>query len=191
MLEKKIIILFVFGLLFSSCEGRLNEPSRTTAKPESTKLQGGSQTLPELPKEIVIVIGRGGSNYGHIISINKKGSIQYGVGSSFIKTDESGDMTEAFNPDLIKYDERYSKKQKQLSAENITKLAELISDEEKLRRFDEKGSVKDDYEYCVYLDKKNVAFGYRINMPDFPKNLRSLINLILDEIEIHELPGMA
>lgn len=190
MLIKKVVILFVFGLLFSSCEGQSNELSKTV-KRESKKLQSGSHTLAKLPKEIFIVIGRGGSNYGHIISINKNGYIQYGVGSYFMKTDESGDMSETFNSVLIKYDEKYSKKQKQLSAENITKLAELISDEEKLQRFDDMGTVSDDYEYRVYLDKKNVAFGYEIYMSGFPKNLRSLIDLILDEIEIHELPGMA
>ena len=95
-------------------------------------------------------------------------------------------MSEIFNPELMKYDEKYPKKQKQLSAENITKLAELISDEEKLQQFDKMGSVLDDYDYNVYLDKKNIAFGYESNMSTFPKNLRSSINLILDEIEIYD-----
>jgi len=190
MLIKKVFILFVFGILLSSCGGRSNELSNT-AKTESTNSEGTSHKSVELPKEILILIGRGGNSYGHIISINKKGYIHYGVGSFLIETDESGNITEPFNPDSVKYDERYSKKEKQLSSENITKLAELISGEEKLRRFDEMGSVSDAYEYRVYLDKKNVAFGYDINMSDFPKNLRSLIDLIENEIEIHELPGMA
>lgn len=186
---KKILILFTFSLLFSSCDGRFDELSSTT-KPEPTRSQDDSHTTAERPKEILLLIGRGGSSYGHIISINKEGYIQYAVGSYLMKADESGDMTETFNSDLIKYDERYTKEQKQLSAENIAKLAELISDEEKLR-FIEEDLVEDDYEYRLYLDKKFVAFGLESKMSDFPETLRSLIDLIRGEIKIHELPGMA
>ena len=164
--------------------------SFTTAKPEQTRSQGDSHSTAELPKDILLLIGRGGSSYGHIISINKKGYIQYCVGSYLMKADGSGDMSGTFDPDLIKYDEKYAKEQKQLSAENIAKLAELISDEEKLR-FSEEGLVTDDYEYRLYLDKKFVAFGFESNMSDFPQTLRSLIDLIRGEIKIHELPGMA
>jgi hypothetical protein len=51
--------------------------------------------------------------------------------------------------------------------------------------------VEDDYLYSIYLDKKKIAFGYESNIKNFPGDLQLLISLIVSEVELHKLPGMA
>jgi hypothetical protein len=152
------------------------------------------QTPGVLSKNIVVFIGRGGCCYGHIISIDKSGNLQYSVGTYSIQASNGGDtdayLPENFDPNRINVDEKYAQKNKKVSAEVLERLAKLIRDEEKLS-FRDKSLVYDAYVNNIYLDNKGIAFGYDSNIKSFPENLRELITLVIGQVELYKLPGMA
>lgn len=181
---KHLVYCFILGLLFTSCDAQ---------NPVDSKDQLTSNTVSQnetiLPKEIFLLIGRGGCCNGHIVTISKNGEIKYFVGSYSIPNDRS-DMPETYDSQLIKQNPNYKPKYQKLSEEKINKLGQLINDEQKLR-FKDKVSVKDDFVYNIYLDNKKIASGYESRKVEFPTNLAALIDLIRGEIELYKLPGMA
>lgn len=174
---------FILGLLFTNCAakniiGNQNHQISETVSQNETKL----------PKEIFLLIGRGGCCNGHIVSISKNGEIKYFVGNYSIPDDKS-DMPEIYDPQLIKQNPDYEPKYRKLSKEKINQLRQLINDEQKLR-FKDEVSVKDDFVYNLYLDNKKIASGYKSRKTEFPKNLAELIDLIPKEVELYKLPDM-
>lgn len=99
-------------------------------------------------------------------------------------------IPEVYNPESIKIDKKYSRKNGKLSSENLKRLAQLLSDTKKIE-FRDETLVMDDYLYQLYLDNKNIAYGYQSNLKKFPENLQEIIKIIESEIKLHELPGMA
>lgn len=167
---------------------------KTESENEDSLNPSQLQTPGVLSKGIVVFIGRGGCCYGHIISIDKNGNLQYSVGTYSIPASNGGDadahLPENFDPNRIKVDEKYAQKNKKVPAEVLERLAKLIRDEGKLS-FQDKSLVYDAYVYNVYLDNKVIAFGYDSNIKNFPENLRELITLVISQIELYKLPGMA
>ena len=147
-----------------------------------------------LSKDIIVFMGRGGCCYGHIISIDKKGNLQYSVGTYSISASNGDEadayLPETFDPNRIEVDRKYVKKTKNVSAEMLERLAQLVRDEEKLS-FRDKSLVDDAYVYNVYLDNKGIAYGYDSKIKTFPANLQEFITLIISQVELHKLPGMA
>jgi hypothetical protein len=181
---KYLIYYFILGLLFTNCAakniiGNQNHQTSETISQNETKL----------PKEIFLLIGRGGCCNGHIVSISKNGEIKYFVGAYSIP-DAKSDMPEIYDPHLITQNPDYEPKYRKLSKEKINNLGQLINDEQKLR-FKDEVSVKDDFVYNIYLDNKKIASGYESHKAEFPTNLAELIDLIRGEVELYKLPGMA
>jgi hypothetical protein len=183
-MTKYLTFYLIVGLLFVSCEatntiGNQNHPTSKTSSQDETKL----------PKEIFLMIGRGGCCNGHIVSISKNGEIRYFVGSYSVPNDRS-DMPEIYDSQLIKQNPSYKLKYRKLSEEKINNLGQLINDEQKLR-FKDEVPVKDDFVYSIYLDNKKIASCYESNKAEFPTNLAALVDLIRGEVELYKLPGMA
>jgi hypothetical protein len=99
-------------------------------------------------------------------------------------------MPETYDSQLVKQNPKYKPKYRKLSQEKIKLLRQLIDDEQKLR-FNDKVEVDDDFVYTLFLDNKKIAFGYESRMTEFPTNLAALVDLIRNELELYELPGMA
>ena len=150
---KYLTYYLILGFLFTSCEtkntiGSQNHRTSKTIFKNETKL----------PKEIFLLIGRGGCCNGHIISISKNGEIKYFVGSYSIPNDRS-DMPDVYDSQLIKQNLKYKPRYLKLSDEKIKLLRQLINDEQKLR-FKDGVRVKDDFVYNIYLENQKIAFGY-------------------------------
>ena len=183
-MTKYLIYYFIVGLLFTSCDAK-----KTIGNQNPLTGKTISQDETKLPKEIFLMIGRGGCCNGHIVSISKNGEIKYFVGSYSIPNDRS-DMPEIYDSQLIKQNPNYKPKYRKLSEEKINQLGQLINDEQKLR-FKDEVPVKDDFVYSIYLDNKKIASGYESHKAEFPTNLAALLDLIRREVELYELPGMA
>jgi hypothetical protein len=147
-----------------------------------------------LSKDVIVFIGRGGCCYGHIISIDKGGNLQYSVGTYSIAAANRhvvhAYLPETFEPNRIEVDKRYAQKNKNISSDVLERLAELLRDEQKLR-FRDKSLVEDAYIYNIYLDNKEIAHGYDSKIETYPTNLREFITLVIGQVELHKLPGMA
>lgn len=174
----------ILGLVFAGCSAmstisNQNELTSKTISRDATKL----------PKEIFLLIGRGGCCNGHMISISKNGEIKYFVGTYPIPNDSS-DMPETYDSQLIKQNPKYRPKYLILSEEKLIHLEQLIIDEQKLR-FNDKVEVDDDFVYTIFLDNRKIATGYESRIAEFPANLAALVDLIRGEVELYELPGMA
>lgn len=147
-----------------------------------------------LSRDIIVFIGRGGCCYGHIISIDRKGNLKYSVGTyhlSEAKNSESSEyLPETLDLNSIEVDKKYSQKYQEVSVEKIKELARLMQSEEELR-FQDKGLVYDDYLYQIYFDNKRIAYGYSVHLKSFPIELQELITLVVGQVELHKLPGMA
>ncbi|MEJ7847649.1 MAG: hypothetical protein WKF92_06140 [Pyrinomonadaceae bacterium] len=181
---KYLIYYFILGLLFTNCAakytiGNQNHQTNETIFQNETKL----------PKEIFLLIGRGGCCNGHIVSISKNGEIKYFVGTYSIPN-ASSDMPEIYDSQLITQNPNYKPKYRKLSEEKIIHLKQLINDEQKLR-FKDEVLVTDDFVYNIYLNNKKIASGYQSHKAKFPTNLAELIDLIRGEVELYNLPGMA
>lgn len=172
------------GLLFTTCDAKeaIDDQNQLNVKRLSH-----SET--KLPKDIFLLIGRGGCCNGHIITISKNGEIKYFVGSYSV-TNDSSDMPEIYDSQLIKQNLNYKPKYRKLSEEKINQIGQLINDEQKLR-FKDEVLVKDDFVYNIFLDNKKIASGYESRKAEFPANLIALVDLICSEVELYELPGMA
>ena len=181
---KYLIYYFILGLLFTSCDAK-----NTIGNQNQLNSKTISQNEMKLPKEIFLLIGRGGCCNGHIVTISKNGEIKYFVGSYSIPNDRS-DMPEIYDSQLIKQNQNYKPKYRKLSEEKINNLGQLINDEQKLR-FKDEVLVKDDFVYNIYLNNKKIASGYESRKAEFPANLAALVDLICSEVELYELPGMA
>jgi hypothetical protein len=187
-----IKISFILLVAVAGCNIR---PSMNTESQNHDSIN--SSQLPEsdiLSKDIVVFIGRGGCCYGHIISIDKNGNLQYSVGTYSLPASNGGEadayLPETFDPNRIEVDKKYAQKNKKVSAEVLERLALLVRDEEKLR-FQDKSLVFDAYHYNIYLDNKGIGYGYDSTITSFPANLRELITLVIGQVELHKLPGMA
>ena len=143
-INKKVLYYFIVGLLFTSCDAK-----KTIGNQNPLTGKTISQDETKLPKEIFLMIGRGGCCNGHIVSISKNGEIKYFVGSYSIPNDRS-DMPEIYDSQLIKQNPNYKPKYRKLSEEKINKLGQLINDEQKLC-FKDEVLVKDDFVYNIYL----------------------------------------
>jgi hypothetical protein len=147
-----------------------------------------------LPKDIIVFIGRGGCCYGHLIAIDRKGNLEYSVGtyhrSELNKSKSPEVLPEAFDMHSIEVDKRYAQEHQELPVEKIKEIALLMRDDEQLH-FQDKELVDDDYLYQIFFDNKRIAYGYNSNLNDFPIKLRELINLVVNQTELHKLPGMA
>jgi hypothetical protein len=174
----------LFGLLFASCDAKkaLSDQNELTGR-------GLSRFETELPKEIFLLIGRGGCCNGHIITISKNGEIKYFVGSYSIPSDRS-EMPEKYDSQLITQNPNYKPKYRKLSEEKINHLVQLVKEEQMLR-FKDEVWVEDDFVYTFFLDKNKVASGFESRKTEFPKNLAKVLALILGEVELYNLPGMA
>jgi hypothetical protein len=181
---KYLIYYFILGLLFTNCAAK-NTIGNQNPQTSETIFQNETK----LPKEIFLLIGRGGCCNGHMVSISKNGEIKYFVGSYTIPNDSS-DMPETYDSQLIKQNPKYKPKYQKLSQEKINLLGQLIDDEQKLS-FNDKVEVDDDFVYNFFLDNKKIASGYESRKAEFPTNLAALIDLIRGEIELYKLPGMA
>lgn len=175
---------FVVGMLFVGCDAvntirNQNEPTSQTISQDETNL----------PKEIFLLIGRGSCCNGHMVTVTKEGDIKYFVGSYRIPNDSS-EMPETYDSQLVKQDPKYEPKYQKISQEKIKLLRQLIDDEQELR-FNDKVEVDDDFVYTFFLDNKKIAFGYESRKTEFPKNLAEVLALILAEVELYKLPGMA
>jgi hypothetical protein len=182
-------ILLVLVILGGACTTSPSTEAVSNNQPFVKSYSSPKQN--ELPKEIFILIGRGNCCSGHAISISKDGEVDYSIAEySSLESDKSGSTPETYDPNSIKMNERYSKKRTRLSPDTLKKLSELIGNEEKLHFYDEMG-VTDTYLYNIYLDKKKIAHGYEPNIKRFPEELQAMISLILNEVELYKLPGMA
>lgn len=187
-----ILLALLVVTAVTGCNSTTSEKVNSDNQPQVNS--DANQESDRLPKDINILIGRGGCCYGHIISIDRNGDLEYFVGQYNLPVDKNsiskGIMPEIFNPDLVKMDKRYSPKYRKVPLDNLRQLAQLIREEKKLH-FRDETMVTDAYLYHLYINKKKVAYGYDLNLEVFPENLQKLIKLILSEIKLHELPGMA
>ncbi|MEO6587869.1 MAG: hypothetical protein ABIP06_00960 [Pyrinomonadaceae bacterium] len=193
MLKGKLIAAIL--IFFSFIAGCNNQNSKDDYS--KNQISNNSVSNPEsekLPSQINLFIGRGGCCYGHIISINKNGDIDYVVGNYILNDNNDGSskdsIPELYNPESIKIDKKYSRKNGKLSSENLKLLAQLLSDTKKIE-FRDETLVMDDYLYQLYLDNKKIAYGYKSNLKNFPGKLQEIIKIIESEIKLNELPGMA
>lgn len=189
-MTKFLIYYLILGFLFTSCVSKNaavheNRQTSKTISVDGKKLSDKTK----LSKEIFILIGRGGCCTGHMISINKNGEIKYYVGAYSLPSDK-WEMPEIYDSQKITPISTYKPKDLKLSQEKIKSLEQLISGEENLH-FKEDIIVTDDYLYSIYLDSEKIASGYESRKDKFPKNLKALIDLIHEEVELYELPGMA
>ncbi len=189
MLTTKISLILLVAV--AGCN--IPPSMKTESKNQDSINSGQLQTLGVPSKDIVVFIGRGGCCYGHLISIDKNGNLLYSVGTYSI-TASNGEadayLPETFDPNRIIVDKKYAQKNKKISAEVLERLARLVKDEERLS-FRDKSLVYDAYLYNIYLDNKGIASGYESNIKSFPENLRELITLVIGQIELYKLPGMA
>ncbi len=183
-MTKYLAFYLILGLLSISCasENPIILQNQQTVKTIS-------QDEMKLSKEIFIIIGRGSCCSGHIISIDRNGEIKYFVGTYPIPNDEEN-MPDNYDYKKISPNTFYKPRNFKLSQKKIEIVNQLISNEQELT-FKEDLLVTDDYIYSIYLDNKKIASGYQSRKEKFPKNLKSLIDFIHQEVEMYELPGMA
>ncbi|MBK9163454.1 MAG: hypothetical protein IPM21_05975 [Acidobacteria bacterium] len=189
-MTKCLAYYLILGLLSTGCVSEKtrnlgDHQTKRTISLDEKKLADETK----LSKEIFILIGRGGCCTGHMISINKNGEVKYFVGTYSIPNDK-WEMPEIYDSQKVTLISTYKPKDLELSQEKIKRLEELISIEENLH-FKEDILVSDDYLYSLYLENKETASGYQSRKDKFPRNLKALIDLIQEEVELYELPGMA
>ncbi|MBK9163215.1 MAG: hypothetical protein IPM21_04775 [Acidobacteria bacterium] len=192
MVKAKLSLLVVFIIVAVGCTPPQSVDNGLDKREISNTFSAKEQQI--LPKEMVIFIGRGGCCYGHFISIDKAGDLQYSVAAytltTFDETHSENHQPKTFDPALISVDKKYAPQSRKIPADKVERLARLIQDEKTIYLNDTSVS-DDDFIYYIYLDKSRIALGYESHLKSFPENLQELISLIIGEVELHELPGMA
>jgi hypothetical protein len=190
MLAIKISLILLVAVAGCNIPPSMNTESQNQDSINSSQLDASGI----LSKDIIVFIGRGGCCYGHIISINKNGNLQYSVGTYSIPASNGGEadayLPETFDPNRIEVDKKYAQKNKKVPTEVLERLEQLIREDEKLG-YRDKSLVFDAYHYNIYLDNKGIGYGYGSKIKSFPANLRELITLVVGQVELHKLPGMA
>jgi len=148
----------------------------------------------QLTRNIVLFVARGGCCYGHIISIDRSGNLSYLVGTVSVSASEnleSGtNLPKKFDPDHIVADGKYAQKNETVPPDVIEQLERLIRTESDLS-FRDSTLIDDAYMYHIYLDNEQIANAYESSLKSSPERLRELVELVLGQVQLHKLPGMA
>jgi hypothetical protein len=191
-MKKLKFLLLVFALAVLGCQSQ--QSANLVPGSESPTVRHSNETQHILRQDIKIFIGRGGCCYGHFVSVTREGRLSYSVATyeleSFDESHSPSSQLETFDPELIKVDRRYAVRERDIATDTRKQIAELLLNIEGLR-FQDDLLVDDDMVYHIYLDDQLIAYGYHSNLNRFPTRLQDLISLILGQVELHQLPGMA
>jgi len=191
-MKKCKILLLVFALVGLGCQTRQSGEHVRGSDPPTGPISNQPKHL--FDQDIKIFMGRGGCCYGHFVSVTREGRLSYSVATyeleSFDESHSPSSQLETFDPELIKVDRRYAVRERDIATDTRKQIAELLLNIEGLR-FQDDLLVDDDMVYHIYLDEQLIAYGYHSNLNRFPTRLQDLIILILGQVELHQLPGMA
>jgi hypothetical protein len=135
-----------------------------------------------LENEIVLLKSAPGGSRAHIMILSKNGSLKYCIGAT-------KDLS-SFKIDSVVKDKNYRERAFLLKNEEMLKINELIISNG--IAFSDSTSIRDSWEYYVYVNGKKIAFGHEKNLNNFPQALRELIALVLHKTgRLYKLPTLA
>ncbi len=180
-------------LVFAGCDSKTST-QRDSGDLSSIYPSNVTKVENALPRQILLLIGRGGCCNGHIIYIGLDGTLDYSVGVYHMA---NPNLASARVPEIAVFDtsqitrnEHYAPKKVKLSDSALRRLSETIRKTETISFMDSR-VVKDAYQFNLYIDERLVASGYRSIDQAPPEKLQELLTLIIDQVGLYDLPGMA
>ncbi|MDJ1505729.1 hypothetical protein [Xanthocytophaga agilis] len=136
-----------------------------------------------LDKLIVLIKSVPGGSRAHIITLSKDGRLSYKIGSI--------EDLSAFNENKIEIDKSYKKIRKQLTNVEIQEIKGYLS-ADKAMIYNDTKTVKDNFQYLLFVNGDKKAFVYEKNFDDYPENFRKIITFLLEKTgTLYKIPEMS